>query len=60
MALKRSMKIDHLKALRRLTQFERCWAVIDSHLELYEQSEKPEQKPKTDRMNNGTDPDTAI
>jgi hypothetical protein len=27
---------SHLKALRSLTQCDRCWAVIDSHLMLYD------------------------
>jgi hypothetical protein len=33
--IKLPMNENHLKHLRGLTQFERCWTVIDSHLKLY-------------------------
>jgi len=33
------MTKEHLESLRSLTQFERCWSVIDSHLELYRKYE---------------------
>ena len=37
---------SHLQAMRGLTQFERCWTIIDSHLELYKRLEsKNKQKP---------------
>jgi len=36
---------SHLQAMRGLTQFERCWTIIDSHLELYKRLES-KNKPK--------------
>lgn len=33
------MTRSHLEHLRGLTQFERCWGIIDSHLALYDQAE---------------------
>ncbi len=33
--IKFPMSEKHLKHLRGLTQFERCWSIIDSHLKLY-------------------------
>jgi len=29
------MTVDRLKTLRTLTQFERCWSIIDSHIDLH-------------------------
>jgi len=31
---------SHLQAMRGLTQFERCWTIIDSHLALYDSLER--------------------
>ena len=32
---KQLLRAEHLKSLRSLTQFSRCWHIIDSHLILY-------------------------
>ncbi len=54
-----TMEERHLKSLRTLTQFERCWTIIDSHLKCIEENKKLKAKLTKETHDGRTDSDRS-